>query len=360
MPFLNSIEEIDVKWLQRHYQEAGLHEGIISMKVQAVGNGNLSQVYRLVLSSESDPLLHSPSSVLLKCQAASVVARRNGVAGYGFQDRPGFYEAEHIFYRDIAWRSSIRTPSVFSNVISANRQCFCLLLEDVTDAIQLSDMHRPDEAQISLALGEIAKLHGETSGRRTTSEFRALGIRSRGDAERLLKRLEDAMPMLRSRYFNNLDPKCEAVCEMFLAHAVEWYLDHRWGESIIHGDYRLDNLLFTAGGECVVVDWQVTSQGPPGWDVGYLLAMALGPGRMQDQSTKLLTIYHDAVIANGAALTRDQVWNGARAGFYLLLMMGMLGARWVPPDGYGSALVKRMLESACAAILETRAHEVLH
>ena len=46
--------------------------------------------------------------------------------------------------------------------------------------------------------------------------------------------------------------------------------------SVVHGDYRLDNLLFPPPGDDVVaVDWQTAAVGPPLRDVAYFLGTSL-------------------------------------------------------------------------------------
>ena len=44
----------------------------------------------------------------------------------------------------------------------------------------------------------------------------------------------------------------------------------------MHGDYRLDNLMFPEHGDGVVaVDWQTLAIGPPGRDLAYFLATSV-------------------------------------------------------------------------------------
>ncbi len=68
--------------------------------------------------------------------------------------------------------------------------------------------------------------------------------------------------------------------------------------TLLHGDYRLDNLLFRPDGSVVVVDHQGTAVGRPAWDVTYFITTALDPGH-RDAETDLLRCYHDALVAAG-------------------------------------------------------------
>ena len=46
--------------------------------------------------------------------------------------------------------------------------------------------------------------------------------------------------------------------------------------AVIHGDYRLDNLMFPPDGDGVVaLDWQTVGVGPPARDIAYFLGTSL-------------------------------------------------------------------------------------
>jgi aminoglycoside phosphotransferase (APT) family kinase protein len=73
------------------------------------------------------------------------------------------------------------------------------------------------------------------------------------------------------------------------------------GASIVHGDYRLDNMILTDSGEvAAVVDWELCTLGDPLADVGTL--MAYWPERGQEQTALGLP----AVLAPGFP-TREEV-----------------------------------------------------
>ena len=60
---------------------------------------------------------------------------------------------------------------------------------------------------------------------------------------------------------------------------ADWQLAASEHFSVLHGDYRLDNLLFPpSGDEVVAVDWQTAAVGPPVRDVSYFLGTSLESG----------------------------------------------------------------------------------
>lgn len=68
--------------------------------------------------------------------------------------------------------------------------------------------------------------------------------------------------------------------------------------TLLHGDYRLDNVLFRDNGELVVLDLQALLYGRPAVDVAYFITTALEPEHVNEERA-LLGTYHDALVAEG-------------------------------------------------------------
>jgi aminoglycoside phosphotransferase (APT) family kinase protein len=70
--------------------------------------------------------------------------------------------------------------------------------------------------------------------------------------------------------------------------------------TLIHGDFRLDNLLFRPNDEIVVLDLQGLSAGRPAVDVAYFITTALD-AEHRDEEERLLRTYHDALVGAGVS-----------------------------------------------------------
>ena len=70
---------------------------------------------------------------------------------------------------------------------------------------------------------------------------------------------------------------------------------------MIHGDYRLDNLMFstTEDDDVVAVDWQTMIVGPPTRDVAYFLGTSLDVDDRRAAEEQLVASYHRALVARG-------------------------------------------------------------
>ena len=68
--------------------------------------------------------------------------------------------------------------------------------------------------------------------------------------------------------------------------------------TLLHGDYRLDNIMFRPNGEIVVIDYQLLSKGRPGWDVAYFITTALSADYKNEEET-MLKHYHETLLRAG-------------------------------------------------------------
>jgi len=57
------------------------------------------------------------------------------------------------------------------------------------------------------------------------------------------------------------------------------------GSAIVHGDYRLGNMITNDGRVSAVLDWELCTLGDPLADVGYLLNSWVGPGEREEDLT---------------------------------------------------------------------------
>jgi aminoglycoside phosphotransferase (APT) family kinase protein len=89
--------------------------------------------------------------------------------------------------------------------------------------------------------------------------------------------------------------------------AIEWVdshlgavLDRISGPPItlLHGDYRLDNLFFE-GHQLRAIDWQIVSRGLGTWDLAYFVTTCLREEVDAREEQRLLELYHDELLDRG-------------------------------------------------------------
>ena len=81
---------------------------------------------------------------------------------------------------------------------------------------------------------------------------------------------------------------------------TEWQLNAGGPFAVVHGDYRLDNLMFSPDGQDVVaVDWQTVTSALPARDLAYFIGTSLPTDQRRSQEEGLVSRYYEELRARG-------------------------------------------------------------
>ena len=121
--------------------------------------------------------------------------------------------------------------------------------------------------------------------------------------------------------------------------------------SVIHGDYRLDNILFMtrANGLLVgVVDFQTAAVGCPLLDVAYFIGAGLVPDVRRSVEEGLVRDYLTELEAFSITLSMDEAWSKYRrftfAGFVMAVVASMIVKQTDRGDEMFMAMANRHAE----------------
>jgi len=138
-----------------------------------------------------------------------------------------------------------------------------------------------------------------------------------------------------------------------------WLFAERDRFALLHGDYRLDNLLFDPDRSRVsVVDWQTLGVGLPARDLAYFTATSLNSELRLTIENELVDDYYRALVGYGVTgYDRDTCWRDYRLGMIHALLISALGFAFATATERGDDMVLTMLRRGCQAIrdLETLA-----
>jgi thiamine kinase-like enzyme len=329
-------EDITPEWLTGALTSTGVLAGgrVTEIRRELLGEdeGFMGEVNRLHLELAPAEAV-GPKTVITKQPIATRAHRAQG-------ELLGLYEREILFYRELAGELPVRTP----------RHYFSVMDPDPTSPESRERIERfVDTAPawlLSLSLGFSTWLSG-FSGRRYLLLLEDLSPAQMGDQinacslDRLATCL-DALATMQASQWN--EPRLDAlewvpklnsagrvVRAMYLRARAQFeakfpqrlvgeirgladWLDEgvlelaaRVCESpytLIHGDFRLDNLFFSAAdpeSEPIFTDWQVAAQGPGVYDVAYFLTSSLSADVDRDTELELLRGYHQRLRASGVS-----------------------------------------------------------
>ena len=327
---------------------------VADFAVERIGTGQMSECYRVRLTYADAPAYHQaatpassrPETVVLKVAASDPTSRQTGLA-------LGLYEREVRFYRDIAPRLGGPLAPCYHAAINTSTGAFDLLLGDAGPAAVGDELAGATVEQAHLGAAELARLQGPLLRDGSLAETPWLN-REAPVSQTMLAALYAGFL---DRYGDQIAPRHRMVCERLVA-AFDGYqaLDDQ-AQGLVHGDYRLDNLLFGAADAdrpLTVVDWQTVARGPAMTDLSYFLGIALPAPQRREHYDALLRSYHET-LGPGAPVTLADVTEGVRRQSFFGVMMAIVSSMLVERTERGDRLFMTMLERHCDHVLDTDA-----
>jgi aminoglycoside phosphotransferase (APT) family kinase protein len=115
--------------------------------------------------------------------------------------------------------------------------------------------------------------------------------------------------------------------------------------TLIHGDLRLDNLLFTDENKrAILLDWQTAAVGLPLNDVAYFISTSFAkPNDREKEEKRLVTEYHKLLDVNDT-YSFDEAWSDYRRASFIGFIMAVLSAMIVERTDRGDEMFAVMAE----------------
>ncbi len=300
---------------------------------ERIGTGQMSRNYRVRLRGDGPP------SIVVKVPAADVGMREIAASTY---------RREVEFYATVAPRVGGRRPQCLAHAIDATGAAFTLVLEDLSPARQGDQIAGCTLADARLALGNLAELHATTWDDGSLREVDALAP---SDPTMLGPLYRFAHDQFVANYDDRLAPGTRAVLDALPDRLVAW-LEHQPGPcALVHGDYRLDNLLFTDD-SVAAVDWQTVAVAPPARDVAYFLGNSLRTDDRRAHEGDLLDGYLASLVAHGVRYERGDLLVDYARGTWLGPFIAVLGAFAATRTERGDDMFVAMVDRAAAQIVD--------
>lgn len=346
-PLLRTEDEISTRWMAEV-----LGTGTIrSMGVAPIGTGQMSLTYRATLEYQ-DPDRGGPPSVIVKLAADDETSRSTGIA-------LGIYQAEIRFYQELAPRIGGPLPACQLARFDESAGWFTLVLEDAAPALQGDQIAGCTVEQARLAVRELGRLHAPVLGdpelERTEWLNRASPVNQALVTQLLGGFLE--------RYGERIAPEHQAVCQRLVASLDAWMADRPSPLGLVHGDFRLDNLLFgepSSPRPLTAVDWQTVGWGPVMSDVSYFLGGGLSVQDRRDRERELVGEYHSALLTGGVqGFDWDACWLGYRRQSFGGVLMAIVASMLVERTARGDDMFMTTLARHAQHVLDLDSLELL-
>lgn len=315
-----------------------------AVEVTPIGTGQTGATYRLAVTYAAD-VTGLPDTYAIKLSSQDDAVRDRVALGY---------RSEHAFYTGVTDVVRVPIPRHYHCEISEDGGDFVLLLADMAPAVQGDQIRGCTTAEAELAVRALAGLHGPTWCDPKWPAFPGL-VMSMID-EDAISGFGDVAVMAAKITLDRLGDRMRAEDRETVTEAMSmvapWLLADRHRYALMHGDYRLDNLLFTPDRSAVtVVDWQTLGVGLPARDLAYFTGTSLLPDARAAADEQLVTAYHAELSGyDVGAYDRDTCWRDYRVGMLQVPLLSVLGCAFSISTERGDDMMLVMLARGCRAI----------
>jgi hypothetical protein len=323
---------------------------VVDFDTTVVGTGQMADTFRLGLTY--DPAGGGPPTVIAKfpssdenSRAASTVAR--------------CYEIEVSIYSELPPLPGV--PRHHYAARDAATDLFTLLLEDMAPCTQGDDIAGCDLKTAAAALRRLAALHATAWEDKSYAAHEWLNRQTPESIANMTAIVTMLAPSFLERFDAHLTPGHRDLVGRIIPNIATIIGTYDGPRTLIHGDYRLDNMLFRDGSdEPTIVDWQTASYGAPAADVSYFIGGSLTPDDRRAHSAELLDIYHSALVDAGVTTySREQLEHDVRLTSFGGAVMAFASAILVVQTERGDAMFAEMFRRHAQHVLDLDAESLL-
>lgn len=290
-------------------------------------------------------------------------------------------ETELAFYREAGDDCAARVPACLGTA-HAGARSYALLLEDLSGLESPSQMESCPPERAGPIVDALAALHAQWWESERLREAAWLPSPEE-QAELNAPLMEDGWGPFAERIVPRVDAAFLPVGERLVRDFADTLTrGAAFASTLVHGDFRIENFLFGEPGsadEVVLLDWQLAASGSGPRDLAYFLAQGFAPERRRELEDGLLARYHAGLVARGVSgYSPERCREDYRLGLLWSMYAPIIGMKGMaerepPPPGApeadhrafreliaaGEALIAVMAERNIAAVMDTRAGELL-
>ena len=343
MAIPGSMADVSAEWVEECIGRGKLKN--INLVPMGEGVGMMSSMSVIELEWESSNDL--PSSLVLKLAAENETNR-------AVSQQFNLYLKEVSYYKDLAPRTTARSPRVYASEIDEEHNFF-LLMEDVSSYRMGSQVDGATAEECELCIDFLVNLHASF-----WNQLNGIGwlpnMSGSDNAKNMALGCEAGWPQLQEIFGKFVPSNIEAERERYLKAipSLQAQLDQQ-PKTLIHGDFRMDNMLFGQAPEhdsLLVVDFQGPLKGNGINDVGYLLSHSAKTEVRREHERSLIERYSSGLINAGVKdYSFKKAWNDYRIGvLYSWTVAVVIAGTMDPANDRGFAWMSKMVERNGIAI----------
>lgn len=294
-----SINEVTTAWLSDV-----LGAGVESIELTQIGQGVglMGDIFRASLTGKG-----VPDSVVVKLPSSFEENREQGVS-------LGMFDAEIKFYKELGHMASVGLPKIYHADIKPGTADFVIIMEDLSHLTMVDQHIGMTVDQANAAVKVLAKIHAVWWDNVQTEAYEWIPSMIGPRIEFVDQMLLQILPAFTEGFGQYLPDGGLEVYELFAGSylKVNNLIAGRSPWTLVHQDYRVENLLFgpEGSGQVVVLDWQGIGRGPGVYDLAYILGGSMETALRRAHEADLVRAYYDSLVGAGVEhYSYDQLWD---------------------------------------------------
>ena len=326
VPLIQDAGEITTEWIRRALAAGGASPApdIAAVEVEQLADvvNALGNLYRCRLMI-ADGQAANPATVIVKLPSSDAMAFR-------FSRWLSLHRREHVFYRDIAPLGYVRAPKLFYGDFDQDSNRFVLVLEDLGHLRGIPQSIGVDATRARHAIRQLAGLQGRFWEAADNPALSACGDFLNTRQSRIMQTVYLlTLPATLDRFGDLFASETRRLALDFGFRIAAHFADLSAGpRTVVHGDFRVDNMLFDEGEQdaAALIDWQGFGIGCGMYDVAFFMATSVTSDLRRSIERAVVDEYHDIVSGCGVEnYTREDCWRSYRQNILGTLMPMVIG-----------------------------------
>jgi hypothetical protein len=293
-----SLREIDANWLTGALREAGHEAPQITSYVYEPMPGIVGVLGEIgIMRVEYATETELPTSFVAKCPLDEDFARL-------YNQIMRMYPREVGFYRDLADTVPMNLAKCFVNLSDDTGDQTLLIIEHVAPARPGDILEGTHFDHMMRLVTDIAIMHGTHWMSDRLNQLPWLITWNEPSFQMGIPIVQQSWEAFHGTQGGRMPSDIKQFCERTWINDLDRWLDiyneRPW--TLVHGDYELDNMLFTptadGGEDVVVVDWQTVQRSFPGTDLFWFLCVSSNDESVARED-ELLDRYRGTLATHG-------------------------------------------------------------
>ncbi len=346
---ITNSTQINADWMTAVMQSHGTLDSsgsITDAEVVSFGDaaGLMGSLFRATLTYAEGS--DGPATVVVKLPMDDPAQR-------GVADMLMFFQRECTFYAERADTAPYNTAAIYGSAIDAETADFVLVMEDIGHLDQIDQVVGASVEQMDSAITAIAKQHAQYWEHDDLEALSNPFMRVNSDL------YHAALPAVFAGGWDNakihgagvLNDDVIAFGDRYGEHIPHMLSQLAGPATLVHGDFRGDNMMLDEDGALSIIDFQITGIGAGIYDIGYFMAQSVESDLRRANDERVVRLYCDTLKAEGIDVDFDSTMTTYRMSFAFFTIYAVTSFQaWEAFDGRQHELMLGMLSRSVAAI----------